>query len=122
MTTLTQQIEEMRLRIKEVAHDEHGLVRALGDALSRADQKLLHDVRHVTIEHEVRRGAILKELEVLASRIGMFLQPREPLAAVEKALRHFSSSGRRQQQVHDDGRQAVREDPDHWLTGHTVAN
>lgn len=72
MTSLVQQIEEMRVRLNELAGSEQGLVKALGDALNRADQKMLQDVRTVTVEHELRRGVILKELQVLALRIGAF--------------------------------------------------
>jgi hypothetical protein len=87
MTTLTQQIEEMRLRIRQIAEDERTSVASLGDALSLADQKLLQDVRLVAAEHEVRRGVILKELEHLASRIGAFPPQRELCAALEGAMR-----------------------------------
>jgi hypothetical protein len=79
MTTLIQQIEEMRVRMNELASSEHGLVRALGDALSRADQKLLQEVRNLTTEHEVRRGEILNELQNLASRMGALPRPRRPV-------------------------------------------
>ena len=70
MTSLIQQIEEMRTRMNELAAGEQDLVRALGDALSRTDQKLLEDVRSVAADHEARRGAILNELQSLAARMG----------------------------------------------------
>lgn len=89
MTTLIEQIEEMRLRMNELASSEQGLVRALGDALSRADQRLLQDVRSLSVEHEVRRGAILKELQSLAARMGAL--PRRPFAALEEAPLDVSS-------------------------------
>jgi len=84
MTTLTQQIEALRLRMNQLASGEQELVRALGDALSRADQKLLQDVRSVALEHEVRRGAILNELQSLAQRMGTLPRPRGPFAALEE--------------------------------------
>jgi hypothetical protein len=84
MTTLIEQIEEMRTRMNELATNEQGLVRALGDALSRADQKLLQDVRCVAVEHEARRGAILNELQGLAARMGALPRPRRPFAALEE--------------------------------------
>ena len=37
MTTLIEQIEEMRVRMNELAAGEQELVRALGDALSHAE-------------------------------------------------------------------------------------
>jgi hypothetical protein len=85
MTTLIQQIEEMRIRMNDLATKEQGLVRALGDALARADQTLLQDVRSVAAEHEVRRGAILNELQMLAARMCALHKPREPFAAIEEA-------------------------------------
>jgi hypothetical protein len=85
MTTLIQQIEEMRIRMNDLATKEQGLVRALADALARADQTLLQDVRSVAAEHEVRRGAILNELQMLAARMCALHKPREPFAAIEEA-------------------------------------
>ncbi len=84
MTTLIEQIEEMRIRMNQLAAGEQDLVRALGDALSHADQKLLQDVRGVAEEHEARRGAILKELQSLATRMGALPRPRRPFAALEE--------------------------------------
>ena len=84
-TTLIEQIEEMRVRMNELAAGEQDLVRALGDALNRSDQKLLQDVRSVAEEHEARRGVILKELQGLAARMGALPRPRRPFAALEEA-------------------------------------
>jgi hypothetical protein len=72
MTKMVQLVEEMRARLSQIADSEQALVRALGEALSLVDQKLLHDVRNLTTEHETRRAAILYELQGLASRIGAF--------------------------------------------------
>lgn len=80
MTTLLQQIEDMRIRVSELSAGEHTLIRALADALSRADDRLLQAVRQVTTEHEARRAAILHELQGLASRIGAFPNAREAVA------------------------------------------
>jgi hypothetical protein len=85
MTALIQQIEEMRIRMNDLAAREQGLVRVLGDALARADQELLQDVRSIAAEHEVRRGAILNELQMLAARMCALHKPREPIAAIEEA-------------------------------------
>jgi hypothetical protein len=68
-TTLVEQIEEMRIRMHEQARSEQDLINALGQALKRADEKLLEAVRNVTFEHEVRREAIMKELHALAVRL-----------------------------------------------------
>lgn len=84
MTSLAQELEEMRLRMNELAKNEQGLITALGDALSRADHKLLDDVRNLSAEHEARRGAILRELQSLAARLGALPKPGDlfsPLGA-----------------------------------------
>jgi hypothetical protein len=86
MTSLIQQIEEMRTRMNELAAGEQDLVRALGDALSRTDQKLLEDVRSVAADHEARRGAILNELQSLAARMGALPRPpQQPYATLTEA-------------------------------------
>jgi hypothetical protein len=84
-TTLVEQIEEMRVRMNQLARREQELVRALGQALNRADQKLLQDVRNVTLEHEMRREGILRELQNLAARMGALPMPRQPYASLENA-------------------------------------
>ena len=78
MTTLKKQTECMHARLTTIASNEQNLVEALSDALARADQRLLDDVRSVTIEHESRRAVILSELQTLASRIGAFAATTEP--------------------------------------------
>jgi hypothetical protein len=82
MSRLIEHIEKVRMRLTEISASELHLVRALGDALSRVDEKLLRDVRAVTAEHEARRGEILNELQVLATRVGSFPAPNEPYAAI----------------------------------------
>ena len=93
MTGLIQQIEEMRTRMNELAAGEQDLVRALGDALSRTDQKLLEDVRSAAADHEARRGAILNELQSLAARMGALPRPREPYAALTEAPQRAVRTG-----------------------------
>lgn len=80
MTSLAQELEEMRVRMNELAKNEQGLIAALGDALSRADHKLLDDVRNLSAEHEARRGAILRELQSLAARLGALPKPGDLFA------------------------------------------
>jgi len=91
MTTLTEQIQKLRLQIKQVALYEHALVKELSDSLRQADKKLLQEVRLAAAEHEARRSAILGELEALASRIGMFPQQRRPRTTTDDELRHLLS-------------------------------
>jgi hypothetical protein len=106
MTKLLQHIEDMRARLKEVADNEQALVTALGDALDRLDQALLRDVRQIASAHEVRREAILEELQGLASGIGMF---RAPLAAPprEELPSYMSSAEHRQAIAPGDWRRAT---------------
>ena len=87
MTNLTQQIEQMRLRMNELTSDESRLVRSMADALAGVDQKLLEAVRTVAAEHEARRGEILRELQTLASRMFMIPRPQAgPVNVLEKAI------------------------------------
>ena len=75
--TLVEQIEEMRIRMHELARREQDVVNALGQALKRADEKLLQAVRNVALEHELRRESILKELHALAARMGALPHRRQ---------------------------------------------
>lgn len=81
MRKLRQQLEEMHIRIAETATHEEALVKALSEALLRLDEQLLADVQSIASEHEVRRTAILGELQGLASSIGMFQVPRPAVTA-----------------------------------------
>jgi hypothetical protein len=81
MRQLLQQLEEMHIRIAETATHEETLVKALADALIRLDEQLLQDVQSIATEHEARRGAILGELQGLASSIGMFQVSRPAVTA-----------------------------------------
>ena len=75
MSKMVQLVEELRERLNTIADGEQKLVSSLREALNRFDQKLLQDVRSITAEHESRRGAILSELQGLASRMGAFPPP-----------------------------------------------
>src|SRR6185312_7955771 len=77
MSKMVQLVEELRERLNTIADGEQKLVSSLREALNRFDQKLLQDVRSITAEHESRRGAILNELQGLASRMGAFPPPRD---------------------------------------------
>ena len=85
MTSLAQLIEEMRVRLAETSTNETVLVRSLSDALRRIDEKLLRDVRNVTIDHETRRAAILGEMQNLAMRLCSLPMPHGPqLGSIEQ--------------------------------------
>ena len=83
MTDAKAHIEAMQQRLEKMAAREEQLVDALNDALSRADRKLLDDVRDITLEHEARRTIILTELQSLATRIGTFPASAKPLETIE---------------------------------------
>ena len=91
MSTLVQQIEQMRAHMEEVAKNDDRLVQALADALKRADEKLLHDVVELAEEHEARRGTILEELQALACRLGTFPRQLDHLASEERSMRELES-------------------------------
>jgi hypothetical protein len=85
MTKMIQLVEEMGAKIAQFKDTEQELVRALGDALNRVDQRLLQNVREITSEHGARRGAMLHELQCLAARIGSFPTSRRPMSSIECA-------------------------------------
>jgi hypothetical protein len=95
---MVQLVEELRQQLDTIVDTEQTLVASLRDALDRFDQKLLQDVRNITVEHETRRGAILSELQTLASRIGAFQGPREarlgPNGAAADGRHSLSTNGR----------------------------
>ncbi len=84
-TTLADQIEAMRIRMHEQARSEQDLVNALGQALKRADEKLLEAVRNVAFEHEWRRESIMKELHALAARVGALPISQAPPETLQDA-------------------------------------
>jgi hypothetical protein len=103
VTTLAEQIEQMRIRMNQLAAEEYGLVRTLGDALASADRRLLEEVRGVAAAHEARRGAISRELQALAARMCALHRPQEPRAPLEGPLQ--AEAARETKRVaHDDGR------------------
>jgi hypothetical protein len=75
----------MHVRLNEIAASEQALLKALRDALNRVDDKLMLDVRSITAEHETRRRAVLDELQSLASHIGAFPSPRQPMPELDYA-------------------------------------
>ena len=91
MTTLAQQIEQMHARVDEIARNDERLVATLANALTRADEKLLNDVVELAEEHEARRETILKELQALARRLGVFPRQPEQFSKKEDAPRELQA-------------------------------
>jgi hypothetical protein len=84
MTRMIQLVEEMGAKIAHIKDTEQELVRALGKALNRVDQRLLQNVREITSEHGARRGAMLHELQCLATRIGSFPTSHRSMSGFER--------------------------------------
>ena len=61
-TGLTEQLEQMRIRMNDAARRESDLAAELNAAIRRMDDQLLHEVRSMAAEHEARRANILNEL------------------------------------------------------------
>ena len=66
---VTEQLEQMRIRMNDVAKHESNLAAELNAAIRRMDDQLLHEVRSMAAEHEARRANILNELELLAAQM-----------------------------------------------------
>lgn len=69
-TTLQEQLELMRERMRQMADNEQKLVRGLGEALNVADERLREQVRQFAMEHNQRRTVALEELRALSARLG----------------------------------------------------
>jgi hypothetical protein len=88
MTGLPQNVHDLLARLSESSRNELDLVRELATAIQRADDQLLKEVRSVSMLHEIRREAIVSELQQLASRLCALpvrMPVREPLPAIEQA-------------------------------------
>lgn len=70
MTTLQEQLELMREKMRLMADNEQKLVRGLGEALNVADERLREQVRQFAMEHNQRRAVALDELRSLSARLG----------------------------------------------------
>jgi hypothetical protein len=78
MSALPQNVHDLLTRLNETSRNELDLVRDLSDAIRRADDQLLKEVRSVSMLHELRREAIMTELQLLAQRL-CTLPAREPI-------------------------------------------
>ncbi|CAA2139907.1 hypothetical protein [Hyphomicrobium sp. ghe19] len=86
MAALSKNVEEMLMRLADNARTEQDFVMTLSDAIRRVDEQLLRDVRNVAIQHELRREAILGELQDLASRLCALpvRTPIQPVTAIDQ--------------------------------------
>ena len=85
MSALPQNVHDLLTRLNETSRHELDLVRDLSEAIRRADDQLLKEVRSVTMLHELRREAIFSELQLLAQRLCV-LPAREPVREQISAL------------------------------------
>ena len=86
---LTEQLEQMRIRMNDVARREHEMAAELDAAVRSMDEQLLHKVRSIAAEHETRRATILNELQLLAAQLNGFPQQdrhRVPISAAPQSL------------------------------------
>jgi len=68
-TVLDGQVNQMRARVNELAQAEGQMVSDLSSALRHLDDLLLHEVRSIAAEHESRRANLLNELQLLATQL-----------------------------------------------------
>jgi hypothetical protein len=73
------QVNQMRRRVNELAKLEGQLVSDLSSKLRQLDELLLQEVRSIAAEHEARRANLLNELQVLATQLnGSFSPTSDP--------------------------------------------
>ena len=70
MTTMLEQLEMMREKMRQMSESELQMVRGLGEALNVADERLREQVRQFALEHNERRTVALAELRALSARLG----------------------------------------------------
>ncbi len=80
MTGLPQNVEDLLTRLADNSRNELSLVRTLADAIRRADEQLLRELRGMTLQHELRRETIVGELHTLAKQLCAL--PAKPLPAI----------------------------------------
>ncbi|MEZ5900840.1 MAG: hypothetical protein R3D51_15260 [Hyphomicrobiaceae bacterium] len=85
MTGMTKTVEEMLSRLENNSKSELNLVRALAEAIRRVDDQMLHELRNLSLQHELRRETILDELQTLATRL-CHLPARPTPSAIRAAI------------------------------------
>ncbi|MFN0218139.1 MAG: hypothetical protein ACKVP4_04895 [Hyphomicrobium sp.] len=69
MQDLPDDVKNMLAKLAESSRGELDLMRTLAEAIRRADEQILRDVRNLTVQHEMRREEIFGELQNLAARL-----------------------------------------------------
>lgn len=96
---LTQQLEQMRIRMNDMARREHEMAAELDAAVRSMDEQLLQEVRSIAASHEARRATILNELQVLAAELHGMPRPdrhRVPVGAAPQSLLSSKHGGQGQ--------------------------
>jgi len=110
---LTEQLEQMRVRMNEVARREHEMAAELNAAVRSMDEQLLHEVRSITAAHEARRATILNELQMLAARLDglpKHVRQRASIGAAPQGLLPLQGVSARQRPLEQhDTEQAIRD-------------
>lgn len=87
MTGLPDNVDKLLARLAEDSSSELNLVRTLADAIRRADEQVLREVRTITVHHEMRREEIMGELHTLAARL--CAMPARPIATAPRATINY---------------------------------
>jgi len=99
---LGSQVNQMRSRVAELAKLEGQLVSDLGSTLRHLDDLILQEIRTISAEHEVRRASLLNELQSLAMKLDGSLPTSHP---GNSGISDASAEGREQQYLSDAQRQ-----------------
>lgn len=94
--TVPDNVRDLLTQLAANSRGELDLVQALADAVRRADEQVLRDIRTVTLQHERRREEIIGELHTLATRL-CCLPGRSPAPHVTGPARTATRTAIRQQ-------------------------
>ena len=100
---LGSQVNQMRSRVAELAKLEGQLVSDLGSTLQHLDDLILHEVRAISAEHEARRANLLNELQSLAMKLDGSLPTSHPANSASGS--DAITEGPQQQSISDAQRQ-----------------
>lgn len=92
MDRLPQNVEDLLNRLANTSRTELDLVRTLTDAVRRADEQMLRELRSLTLQHELRRESILDELTTLATRLCAL--PARPSALARHTIEQQPLNGK----------------------------
>jgi hypothetical protein len=97
------QVRQMRSHVAELAKLEGQLVSDLGSTLQQLDDLILHEVRTISAEHEARRANLLNELQSLAMQLDGSLPTSHPANSAGSS--DTITEGPQQQAISDAQRQ-----------------